>query len=115
MQKLYFNQNCISFNSIERSKNYPFGIYNKQSLFTATNTLSKNALKLYIYLGSFQEMKEGFYLSKKDVLSKMHMTEKSYFNAKKELKEKGYLIKNASSQDNDSYIFIEGGTPQKGE
>lgn len=115
MQKLYFNQNHISFESIERSKEHPYGIYNKQALFTASDILSKNALKLYIYLGSFQELKDGLYLSKKDALAKTHMTEKAYFNAKKELKEKGYLIKNQNSQDQDSYTFIEGGTPQKGE
>ena len=116
-KKLYANQNLITFQSTPRNQNNPFGIYNKEALFSATNNLSSCALKLYVYLGSFQEMNGGLYLSKQDVLHKMSMSEKSYFSAKKELKEKGYLIRDESSIQKGAYIFIERpytNTPQIG-
>lgn len=107
MAKLFTNQNHIIFQSVPRNQNNKFGIYNKDALFNALNTLSKNALKLYIYLGSFQEIQEDFYLSKQDAISKVHMSEQAYFAAKRELKQKGYLVKNDFSEDPNSYLFIE--------
>lgn len=107
MAKLFNNQNHIIFQSVPRNQSNKFGTYNKDALFNAMNTLSKNALKLYIYLGSFQEIQEDFYLSKQDALSKVHMSEQAYFSAKRELKQKGYLIQNNFSEDPNAYIFIE--------
>ena len=107
MPKLFNNQNQIIFQSVPRNQNNKFGTFNKDALFNAMGTLSKNALKLYLYLGSFQELQEDFYLSKQDALSKAHMSEQAYFTAKRELKQKGYLVKNEFSADPNAYLFIE--------
>lgn len=106
-KKLYANQNLISFQSTPRNKNNPFGVYNKQALFKAASELSSCAFKLYIYLGSFQELQDNFYLSKQDVLNKMSISENSYFSAKKELKQKGYLIKDENTSQKGAYVFVE--------
>ena len=107
MAQIYSNQNHISFKSVPRNQNNPFATYNKDGLRSALNNLSKNALKLYLYIGGFQSIKEDYYLSKKDALEKMHMSEQAYFLAKRELKQKGYLIKDSLSNDPNAYIFIE--------
>ena len=106
-QRRYANQNLISFQPIPRNRHNPFGVYNKAALFNALEDLNLYAFKLYLYLGGFQDTQQPIYLSKQDVLAKMHMKEKSYFIAKKELKEKGYLIKDKASPNKNAYIFIE--------
>ena len=106
-KRIYANQNRIIFEPSPRNSNNPYGIYNKEALFTALNDLSLPAFKLYLYLGGFQDMGSPLYLSKQDTLNTMHLDERSYFAAKKELKEKGYLIQDTTSTSSKDYVFIE--------
>lgn len=106
-QRIYPNQNRITFQSTPRNTNNPYGVYNKEALFTAIEELNPCAFKLYLYLGGFQESNPYIYLSKQDALNTTRMSEKSYFAAKKELKEHGYLIKDETSSEKHAYVFIE--------
>lgn len=98
------NQNHITFQMVPKNKKNSYGIYNRQALFSAMENLTRSAFKLYLYLGSYQGLKDGLYLSKQDALEVTHLDERSYFSAKKELKEKGYLIQDSGKN---NYIFIE--------
>ena len=104
-KKLYNNQKHVSFENVLRNKNNPYNTYNRSSLKDAMCNLSHSALKLYLYLGNYRDMENGIYLSKQDALHSTNLSEKSYFSALKELKEKGYIAKD--EWDNDNYIFYE--------
>lgn len=52
-------------------------------------------------------MPEGIYLSKQDAINTTNISEKSYFSALKELKEKGYLVQDNIWNDEDYYVFYE--------
>lgn len=104
-KKLYNNQKHVSFENVLRNKNNPYNSYNRTALKDAICNLSHSALKLYLYLGNFRDMENGIYLSKQDALHSTNLSEKSYFSAIKELKEKGYIVKD--EWDNDNYIFYE--------
>ena len=106
-KKLYINQKHISFQNIPRNKNNPYNSYNRCALQSAMNNLSHSALKLYLYFGNYKDMPTGIYLSKQDALNATGLSEKSYFSAFKELKEKGYIIKDESTNISDSYILYE--------
>lgn len=106
-RRMYANQNLIGFQHLPRNKHNPYGVYNKEALFAALENLNLYAFKLYLYLGGFQDTNQPIYLSKQDVLAKTNMNEKSYFIAKRELKQKGYLVKDTSVSDKNAYIFIE--------
>lgn len=104
-KKLYTNQKHISFQNVPRNKNNPYNTYNQSALEQAARNLSHSALKLYLYFGKFRDL-DGIYLSKQDVLHTVGLSEKSYFSAFKELKEKGYFIEDEWSS-NDNYILYE--------
>ncbi len=104
-KKLYNNQKYVSFENVLRNKNNPYNSYNRTALKDAMCNLSHSALKLYLYLGNYRDMENGIYLSKQDALHSTNLSEKSYFSALKELKEKGYIAKD--EWDNDNYIFYE--------
>lgn len=106
-KRLFANQNHITFKNVPKNKNNSYGVYDRTALFQAMENLSRPAFKLYLYLGSYRGLKEGLYLSKQDALEVAHLDERSYFSAKKELKEKGYLIKDTLSSDKHTYILIE--------
>lgn len=106
-QRRFPNQNHITFEAVPKNNRNAYGVYDRKALFKAMDNLSRSAFKLYLYLGSYQGLKDGLYLSKQDALAVTKLDERSYFNAKKELKEKGYLIKNEYSNDKQAYIFIE--------
>lgn len=109
-KKLYSNQKHIFFHNIPRNKNNPYNSYNRSALQAAMCNLSHSALKLYLYFGNFKDMPSGIYLSKQDAINSTNLSEKSYFSAIKELKEKGYLIQeNPNSPD--SYLFYESPLP----
>lgn len=105
-KKLYTNQKHVSFQNVPRNANNPYNSYNRSALHQAMNTLSSSALKLYLYFGDYRDMQGGIYLSKQDALHSTNLSEKSYFSALKELKEKGYLLQDEWSSD-DAYIFYE--------
>lgn len=104
-KKLYNNQKHVSFENVLRNKNNPYNTYSRTALKDAMCNLSHSALKLYLYLGNYRDMENGIYLSKQDALHSTNLSEKSYFSALKELKEKGYIAKD--EWDNDAYIFYE--------
>lgn len=106
-KKLYANQKHLSFQSAPRNTNNPYNTYNRSSLQDAMHNLSYSALKLYLYLGNFRDLQQGIYLSKQDALNTAGISEKSYFSAMKELKEKGYIIQDENSTDKDFLIFYE--------
>ena len=106
-KKLYTNQKHISFQIAPRNKNNPYNEYNRSGLLDAICTLSHSALKIYLYFGSFSNLQTGIYLSKQDVMHTTNMSEKSYFTAMKELKEKGFLIQDENNPGNDFYIMYE--------
>ena len=105
-KKLYANQKHISFQNVPRNTNNPYNTYNQSAIEQASRDLSHSALKLYIYLGKFRNL-EGIYLSRQDVLHTMGLSDKSYFSAFKELKEKGYLTQDGWDTNKDNYIFYE--------
>jgi hypothetical protein len=105
-KKLYANQKHISYQSVPRNKNNPYNTYNRSALQTAMHELSNSAFKLYVYFGNYRDIDGGIYLSKQDALHCTNLSERSYFDAVKELKEKGYLLKDEWSLDDD-YIFYE--------
>lgn len=102
-KKLYTNQKHIYFQITPRNKNNPYNSYNREALKEAMCNLSHNALKLYLYFGNFKDMPAGIYLSKQDAIKSTQLSERGYFYAMSELKEKGYLITETS----DNYIFYE--------
>ena len=106
-KKLYTNQKHVAFQNIPRNKNNPYNTYSHSALQEATRSLSHSALKLYLYFGNFRDLPLGIYLSKQDVLKTINISEKSYFSAMKELKEKGYIYKDENSTDQDFIIFSE--------
>lgn len=106
-KKLYNNQKHISFRNELRNKNNPYNEYNRSALQEAICTLSHSALKIYLYFGNFRNLSSGIYLSKQDVLNSVDISEKSYFSAMKELKEKGYILNDTTSQEKDHFIFFE--------
>lgn len=106
-KKLYTNQKHISFQTVPRNQNNPYNEYNRSGLQHAICTLSHSALKIYLYFGNFSNLQTGIYLSKQDVMNTTNMSEKSYFTAMKELKEKGFLIQDESSSDKDFYVLYE--------
>ena len=110
-KKLYINQKHVSFQSMPRNKNNPYNSYNRCALQVAMNNLSHSALKLYLYFGNFKDMPAGIYLSKQDAINNTKLSEKSYFSAIKELKEKGYLIQDKISKSADFYVFYESPLP----
>ena len=109
-KKLYTNQKHIAFQSMPRNKNNPYNTYNQSALQEATRNLSHSALKLYLYFGNFRDLPLGIYLSKQDAINTMSLSEKSYFSAMKELKEKGYIYQDDNATDKDFIVFSE--TPQ---
>ena len=106
-KKLYINQKHVSFQNVPRNKNNLYNTYNRPALQAAMSILSHSALKLYLYFGNYKDMPNGIYLSKQDALHSTGLSEKSYFSAFKELKEKGYIIHDIFAKDDDSYIFYE--------
>lgn len=106
-KKLYVNQRHISFQNVPRNANNPYNTYNRLSLQKAISTLSHSALKLYLYFGNYRDMPEGIYLSKQDALNSTGLSEKSYFSAVKELKDKGYLIQDEWGSGSDYYVLYE--------
>lgn len=110
-KKLYTNQKHIYFNNAPRNKNNPYNSYNRSALKAAMCNLSNSALRLYLYLGNFRDMPAGIYLSKQDALNNTNISEKSYFSALKELKEKGYLIPDDINKSEDYYVFYESPLP----
>ena len=110
-KKLYINQKHIFFQNVPRNKNNPYNSYCRSALQEAMCNLSHSALKLYLYFGNFKDMPAGIYLSKQDALNNTNLSEKSYFSAIKELKEKGYLIQDETPKSTDSYIFYESPLP----
>ena len=111
-KKLYINQKHISYENVPRNKNNNYNTYNRSALKDAMHNLSNSAFKLYIYLGNYRDMENGIYLSKQDVLHFTNLSERSYFDAMKELKEKGYLIQDDWSSDDD-YVFYESPEPMQ--
>jgi hypothetical protein len=111
-KKLYINQKHVSFQNVPRNKNNLYNTYNRPALQAAMSILSHSALKLYLYFGNYKDMPNGIYLSKQDALHSTGLSEKSYFSAFKELKEKGYMVKDQNKDTDDHYIFYEspGGT-----
>lgn len=110
-KKLYSNQKHISFQNVPRNKNNLYNTYSRSALTTAMLNLSNSALRLYIYLGNYRDMPAGIYLSKQDALTNTNISEKSYFSALKELKEKGYLITDKTWGNEDCYVFYEAPVP----
>lgn len=106
-KKLYTNQKHISFQTVPRNQNNPYNTYNQESLKSAMHDLSHSALKLYLYFGYFSSLPSGIYLSKQDAMKTVDISEKSYFSAMKELKEKGYIIQDESTQDKDFWVYYE--------
>lgn len=106
-KKLYTNQKHVSFQNMPRNKNNPYNEYNRSALKEAMCNLSHSALKLYLYLGNFRDMQSGIYLSKQDAIHNTNLSEKSYFSALKELKEKGYLTQDEWNTNKDYYILYE--------
>lgn len=106
-KKLYVNQKHISFNTVPRNKNNQYNTYNQDALQEAMHTLSHSALKLYLYFGYFNTLPSGIYLSKQNVINTVDISEKSYFSAMKELKEKGYIIQDETTTDKDYLVFCE--------
>lgn len=106
-ERIFANQNHIRFESVPKSKKNPRVDYNREALLRAMQDLSHSALKLYLYIGLFQHEDGGIYLSKQDTLRCVGMSEKSYFSAKKELKEKGYIYHDPKSDDKNFIVFSE--------
>ena len=109
-KKLYTNQKHVSFQNVPRNKNNPFNSYNRTALQDAMCNLSHSALKLYLYFGNYRDLPAGIYLSKQDALHSTNLSEKSYFSAIKELKEKGYILQDEWSSSGD-YILYESPEP----
>ena len=106
-KKLYNNQKHVSFQVVPRNQNNPYNTYSQGALKNAMHNLSHSALKLYLYFGYFSGLPSGIYLSKQDAINKTNMSEKSYFSAIKELKEKGYLVQDETTKDQDFVVFYE--------
>ena len=104
-ERRYANQNHIEFVNKPKSKKLPRNDYNRAALMQAMQNLS--ALKIYLYLGGFRHTDGGIYLSKQDVLSSTGLSEHSYFSAKKELKEKGYIYQDPNTEGTDWLVFSE--------
>ena len=104
-KKLYANQRHVSYQNMPRNINNQYNTYNRSALKTAMNDLSHSALKLYLYFGNYRDIEGGIYLSKQDALHSTGLSEKSYFSALKELKEKEYIIQDEWYTD--GYVFYE--------
>ena len=106
-ERRYVNQKHVRVEPARGSKSSSCVNYNREALGEAMRALTHGALKLYLYLGEFRNEKAGFYLSKQDAIRRVGMTEKTYFNALKELKECGYLQPEPNSLDPHAYVFYE--------
>lgn len=106
-ERRYANQKHVRFETIPESKNNSRVKFNRMALGQAVRSLSHSALKLYLYLEGFQNAEDGIYLSKQDAMKTVSVSEKSYFSAIKELREKGYLVHAVNSEDKDAYVFHE--------
>ena len=106
-ERRYVNQKHVRVEPAQGRKSRSCVNYNREALEEAMRTLTHGALKLYLYLGEFRNEEAGFYLSKQDAIRRVGITEKTYFNALKELKESGYLLPEPNSPDPHAYVFYE--------
>ena len=106
-ERRYVNQKHVRVEPAHGSKRSLCVNYNREALEAAMCALTHGALKLYLYLGEFRNEEAGFYLSKQDAIRRVGITEKTYFNALKELKESGYLLPEPNSPDPHAYVFYE--------
>lgn len=92
---LYNNQKTFRVNKVKGRRNVNDirvdNIY-KDDLLRATKELTHSGLKLYIYLLTNQEQYVGA-LSRKDVINKTGLSERSYTNAIRELEQKGLFVR----------------------
>ena len=107
--QLYSNQTLIRVIKSQADKNNPYGIYNREAMFKAMQTLTPNGFKLWCYLG--QNINEHeFGLSSLDVMPKCKMGRSTYYAVVNELVEKGYLIEVELSEKKRGFLFVEEGS-----
>ena len=111
MAKVFNNQKLFRFIPSLKDRNHPYCTWNMNDLKGALSELSVTAFKLYIYLGTYKEMKERFALSMTHATESLSISESSYHRAIKELQEKGYIALDPTAQDNvNFYVYFEGKT-----
>lgn len=96
MNERYINQQTVTIHKQPISQCPQFITMNIQSSRKAMRSLSGCAYKIYVFLCENKDNYQ-FPLSKKIISSELGISERSYTNAKKELIEKGYLVKNESN------------------
>ena len=103
----YYNQKVFRFINAPKDQLHPYSMFNKEAIKNAMVTLTPNAFKLYIYLGSFKELPDAFNLSRQNAMQAMDISKNSYLAAVKELQTKGYIAEDKTNSTKDTYIFIE--------
>ena len=109
--ELYPNQDAFCVNKL--CENYmddgvTFGIHSKEATFLAVRSLGKSALQLYLWF-IMNDDKYQSYLSPVLIMDDTGMSRASFYNARNELEEKGYLHlhKKSNSLDYDRWDFYE--------
>lgn len=98
----YPNQHHITISLASANKNNLYSVTNIEAEFEAMKNLKDSGYKLWRYLSMNQDNYE-FDLSLVDVMEKTGMKRSTYFNAKKELQEKGYLVEDENRKN--GFIF----------
>ena len=112
MHKRYNNQKVLRFINIPKDKFHPYTLWNKDALSSALHDLSPTAFKVYVYIGMHKEMSlenKKLILSKTHTMDSVNISESTYFNAIKELHQKGYIVSDPMSAHKDDYVFSEKG------
>lgn len=105
-KKLFNNQRHVRTIKLPVDKYHPYALFNIESLEVARKTLSGGAFKLYTYFAAYSPSYHE-YLSTKNIISRLGISDRSYRNAFDELERFGYLQHDPQSSDPDYYIFVE--------
>jgi predicted transcriptional regulator len=101
----YPNQKVICVHKIPVNNKELYTQINLNAINKALETLSGNAFKLFIYIAKNQN-NHKFALSCSDIIKKLNISNKTYYNAFKELISTGYIQQ--TDEDSNYYIFNEG-------
>lgn len=113
MPKIYNNQRVIRPIKVPTDKYHaPYATFNVAAQQQARISLNGNAFKLYTYFCSFSNTYKEV-IVRKNIKEKTGLDEKAYKRAFNELREKGYIQEDPSTELPEHYIFVEDGSEIK--
>lgn len=112
-RKLYNNQRVIRPIKVPTDKYHaPYATFNVAAQQKAMITLNGNAFKLYSYFSSFSpDYKET--IMRQNIKNKTGLSKDAYIDAFNELRKKGYIQEDPSTELSEHYIFVEDGSEIK--